>query len=193
MPLNGADLSSILNTYNMPANIHSWQHSATVPQTVTCFNDNVDIGSKTLHNLNLTSITNYIEQLREVQDGKSAVDLAGNIDSKAFQAPNGATDEDIYSLLNRSNILADFSYQDHYNVLENGQFVKYDVSIFNAADYSPEFFLTIAQTSEPVIVQFDSTYPTSIIESYLSTLQSADFVFVNASQLVGLTLTQREF
>jgi len=51
--------------------------------------------------------------------------------------------------------------------------------------------LTVNRTLQPLIVDFDNTYSTSTIESFLSRLKMGDLEFVNASELVGLALTQR--
>ena len=186
------DLSSTLNTYNMPATVFIVGKIAEqYPQTVLSFGGNVDIGSQTYNNTNLTTISDYTLKLEEVKKGKAAVDSAGHLDSKVFRAPYGATDLDIYSLLSRSDILADFSYKNQYNVYENGQFIRFDASAFEGRDYSPDFFISRDKTSEPLIINFDNTYSTSGIDSFLSRLETGDFRFVNASGLVGVTLTVR--
>lgn len=187
------NLSSVLDSYNLPATVFvDGKTAQEQPQTVACFNSQVDVGSRTYSNTDLTIISDYTAKLKEVQDGKSSVDQAGDLNSKAFQAPNGATDQDIYSLLNRSGILVDFSYNDHYNVYQNGQFVRYEAYVFDGQSYGPESFLARPETVQPVIIQFSSAVTISDIESFLSVLVSGDFVFVNASQLTGLTLTDRE-
>jgi peptidoglycan/xylan/chitin deacetylase (PgdA/CDA1 family) len=186
------NLSSILKTHNIPATVFIVGKIAEqYPQTVTCFSDKVDIGSQTYDNLNLTGISDYSVKLQEVKKGKTAVDKAGHVYSRVFRAPYGATDQDIYSLLSRSGISADFSYKSQYNVYQNGQFIKFNAAVFDGKHYSPEFFLTRAKTSQPLIIEFDNTYSTSDIEVFLSKLITGDFEFVNASKLVGLTLTSR--
>lgn len=186
------NLSLILNRYNMPATVFvvgklAEQH----PETVLYYSDNVDIGSQTYGNTNLTSIPDYSLKLEEVQKGKAAVDKAGHLSSKIFRAPYRATDEDIYSLLSRSGILADFSYENQYNVYVDGQFVKFDAIVFEGHDHLPDFFMERGRTSEPLIIDFDNTYLPSEIEAFLSKLKTGDFEFVNASELVGFTLTSR--
>ena len=186
------NLSSTLNTYNMPATVFIVGKIAEqYPQTVLSFGDNVDIGSQTYNDTNLTTISDYTVKLEEVQNGKAAVDTAGHINSKVFRAPYWATDQDIYSLLSRSGILADFSYKNQYNVYLNGQFIKFDASTYEGRDYAPDYFLTRNKTSLPLIIDFDNTYSISKIESYLSRLKTGDFDFVNGSELVGMTLTTR--
>jgi peptidoglycan/xylan/chitin deacetylase (PgdA/CDA1 family) len=186
------DLSSILNDYKMPATVFvvgklAEQH----PEVVFYYGNDVDVGSQTYDNTNLTSIPDYSLKLEEVAKGKAAVDMAGHISSSIFRAPYGATDQDIYSLLSRSGIVADFSYKDQYNVYKNGQFVKFDAIVFDGHDHPPDFFIGQDVTSEPLIINFDNTYSTSEVESFLVRLKTGDFEFVNASELVGINLTSR--
>lgn len=186
------DLSSLLNTYNIGASVFVVGKLAEqYPQVVSYFGDKVDIGSQTYSNLNLTDISDYSVKLQEVKGGKMAVDNAGNINSRIFRAPFGAADQDIYSLLSRSGILADFSYEEQFNVYRDGQFVKYDAVVYRARDYSTDFFLSLPRTTEPVIIVFDDGYSISDIDVLISGLKRADVEFVNASELTGLTLTTR--
>jgi peptidoglycan/xylan/chitin deacetylase (PgdA/CDA1 family) len=186
------NLSSLLDKYNMGASVFIVGKVAEqYPQVVSYFSDKVDIGSQTYSNLSLTGIPDYLLKLQEVKEGKMAVDLAGSLYSRIFRAPFGATDQNIYSLLSRSGILADFSYENQYNVYQDGQFVKYDAITYMARDYSPDFFLSLSKTTEPVIIVFDNSYPISDIEVLISMLQKADVEFVNASEFTGLTLTIR--
>ena len=186
------DLSSTLNTYNLPATVFIVGKIAEqYPQTVLSFGNNVDIGSETYNNTNLTTISDYTLKLEQVKEGKAAVDNAGHLDSKVFRAPYWATDLDIYSLLSRSGILADFSYKSQYNVYLNGQFIRFDAATYEGRDYAPGYFLTQNKTSLPLIIDFDNTYSISNIESYLSRLKTANFDFVNGSELVGMSLTTR--
>lgn len=184
------NLASILDSYNLPATVFVVGKIAQqYPETITCFSSKVDIGSVTYDSLNLTTVADYTIKLQEVQEGKAAVDIAGDIDSKVFQAPNKAADQDIYSLLSRSGIIADFSYISHYNVYQNQQFVKYPAGVFAGEAYSADFFVERTKTQQPIIIEFNNTCSTSTIKSYLSILTSGDFNFVNASQLTGLNLT----
>jgi hypothetical protein len=186
------NVSSLLQAYKMPATVFIVGLVAQqYPQTVISFGDKVDIGSSTYNYSDLTTISDYSLKLKEVEEGKTAVDAAGHLDSKVFRAPYGATDQDIYSLLSRAGILADFSYKSQYNVYLNGQFIRFDANTYEAQNYQPDFFLALNKSSVPWIIDFKNTYPTSGIESYLSRLKSGDFDFENASQLVGLSLTNR--
>jgi peptidoglycan/xylan/chitin deacetylase (PgdA/CDA1 family) len=186
------NLSSILKTHNMKAVVFfAGKVAEQNPQAVTCFNNKVDIGSQTYSNVNLTAIYDYSLKLQEVQQGKAAVDAAGKLNSKVFQAPYGATDQDIYSLLNRSGILADFSYMNQYNVYQDGQFIKFNATIFKAVDHSPNFYVQRSQISEPKIIEFDNTWSTPKINSFLEALSTGNFEFIDASDLTGLALTSK--
>jgi peptidoglycan/xylan/chitin deacetylase (PgdA/CDA1 family) len=186
------NLSSILDQYNLSATVFIvGQVAEENPQTVTVFGDKVDIGSLTYSNVNLTSIYDYSLKLHEVTKGKEAVDQAGNLDSKSFQAPAQATDEDIYSLLSRSGILADFSYNSQYNVYQNDQFIKFEAITVQAQSSQPETILNRASTNQPLIIQFDDTCPSTYIAGFIESLVTGDFEFVNASELTGLALTVR--
>lgn len=186
------DLSSILNSYNIGATVFIVGKVAEqYPQIVSCFSDKVDIGSQTYNHLDLTSIPDYSLKLQEVKEGKTAVDDSGNLNSAIFRAPFGATDRDIYSLLSRSGILADFSYSNQYNLYQNGQFVRYDAAVYQGRDYSPDFFLKLPDISKPIILVFDNDYPVSDIATFISSLKKTNLQFVNASELAGFTLTDR--
>jgi len=186
------NLSSVLNSYEIGAAVFVVGKIAEqYPQVVSCFGDRVDVGSQTYSNIALTSISDYSLKLREVEEGKTAVDNAGNLYSRAFRAPFGATDQDIYSLLSRNGIMADFSYPDQYNLYLNGQFVRYDAEVYQGRDCSPDSLSMLPDIAAPVIVNFDNTCPVSIIESFISGLDKGKFKFVNASELAGFALTDR--
>ncbi|MFC2016613.1 polysaccharide deacetylase family protein [Chloroflexota bacterium] len=186
------NLSSLLNAQDIGASVFFVGKVAEqYPQAVSYFSDKVDVGSQTYSNLDLTGTSDYSVKLQEIKEGKMAVDNAGNLYSRVFRAPLGATDEDIYSLLNQSGILADFSYKIQYNVYQNGQFVKYDAAVYEARDYPPDFFPILSQNMSPAIIVVDNSYSVSDIATLISALKKADVEFVNASELTGLTLTIR--
>lgn len=185
-------LSSLLEKYNIGASVFfTGKIAEQYPRCVSEFSDRVDIGSATYSRVDLTGIPDYAIKLQEVQQGKAVVDAAGNLFSGVFKAPFGATDQDIYSLLSRSGILADFSYKNQYNVYQNGQFIKYNASVYEGRDYPPDFFSQLPRTDNPLIIVFDNTYPVSGIEDFLSGLKIDKIKFLNASELTGLTLTGR--
>jgi len=186
------NLSSILNSHNIGGIIFvAGKIAEEKPQTVLAFSNKVDIGSSTYSNIDLTSIFDYSFKLQEVIQGKIAIDKAGNLTSKSFQAPYLATDQDIYSLLSRANITADFSYNNQYNIYQDNQFVKLDAKTYSAQEYPPDFFLTQPKTNQPIIITFNNTYPTSSIAAFLNDLTAGNFEFVNASELTQTTLTER--
>jgi hypothetical protein len=155
----------------------------------------VDVGSQTFSYANLTSIKDYTVALKEVQDGKSAVDHAGAVESKIFRAPNSLTDANIYSLLERSGILVDFSYADHYNRYENGQFVRYPLTRIENPKASQELFNSLSAAGTPAMLEFDNSIQPSDIHQFISELKSATsgkVRIVDASDLVGKNLTGQE-
>lgn len=158
------------------------------PDCVTVFPNGVDIGSESYDYVPLASIADYAAQLEEVKNGKAAVDKAGNLDSKLFRAPYGITDVNIYSLLNRTNLLADFSYNEQYNKYYDGKFLKFDLVTYNGTKYYTSFFRHVPQ-DEPVLVNFDNSTPVSQIEEFISEFKSENFHFVSASDLTSLDLT----
>lgn len=183
------DLSSVLTKYDVKATVFVIGKVAERhPDCVTAFPNNVDIGSESYDYVPLTSISDYSTQLEEVKKGKVAVDKAGNLDSKLFRAPYGATDVNIYSLLNRSNILADFSYSEQYNKYYDGKFLKFDLVTYNGSKYYTSFFRHVPG-DKPVLVNFDNSTPVPQIEEFISEFKSENFRFVSATELTSMDLT----
>jgi hypothetical protein len=187
------DLSSVLLEHEVPAAVFvtGWvadQH----PGCVAAFSSgNVDIGSQTYSYANLTSL-DYTKALEEVRKGKSAVDAAGGIDSRLFKSPYGSTDENTYSLLSRSGITADFSYDSQYNKYEDGQFVRYAALQYGEPAYSPESMRSLMAAKKPVIISFDNSNSIEQIDSFISELAADEEIrLVSASELAGLELTAR--
>jgi hypothetical protein len=159
-------------------------------------NERLDIGSQTFNFRNLTSISDYSEALREVEWGKSAVDSAGNLDSRLFKAPYGSTDDNIFSYLSRSGIYADFSYNDHYNVSRDGIFVRMDSKSYRGIESQSVFLSGLESNNIPVIVEFDSSIESEMIDTFITELKmregfGLDIQLVNASDLVRQDLTIR--
>ena len=185
------DLASTLKKYNIQATIFfSGKIAEKFPECIKTFPNNVDIGSQMYHYVSLTTIPDYTLQLKEIQRGKQAVDNAGNLNSRLFKAPYGTTDENIYSLLTRSNILVDFSYNDQYNKYYNGQFIKFQLKSYNGTNNSVEFFRNLP-TNEPIVINFDSSTPVNYIDNFISKIKSKNTIFLDASELTGLQLTIR--
>jgi peptidoglycan/xylan/chitin deacetylase (PgdA/CDA1 family) len=161
------------------------------PECVKIFPSNIDVGSQTYSYIDLTSISDYSIQLEEVRQGKQAVDKAGNLYSRLFKAPYGHTDDNIYSLLTRADIIADFSYENQYNVYEDGQFIKLDLVTYEGSEFSPDFFLDPDTTEKPILIHFDSTTPLNQIDDLISKLKTVHIQFINPSELTELELTIR--
>src|SRR5215831_20601315 len=120
------DLSVALQKQNVEATIFIPGNVAEqFPQCVKTLSIRNDIGSQTYNYVNLKNL-DYTTQLYEVESGKAAIDKAGHIESRLFKAPFGETDENIYSILNRTDIIADFSYDAQYNKYYNGKYLKFN-------------------------------------------------------------------
>ena len=192
------NLSAILLENKIKAAVFiSGEDAKKFPNCVTSFSSNVDIGSQAFHYSPITKISSYSHQLEEIQKGKSAIDEIGNLDTKLFKAPYGKTDENIYSLLNNSHILADFSYKDQYNKVHDGQFIWFEIKSYDSSDYSNSKIQIISNKGTkgnqiPLVINFDEKISIDEIRQILRDLKSENFEFVNASDLVGYELTQRK-
>jgi peptidoglycan/xylan/chitin deacetylase (PgdA/CDA1 family) len=186
------ELSSILKNNSIEATIFFVGEVAEKnPECVTTFGEKIDIGSQTYSYLDLTSISNYSELLEEVRKGKSSVDNAGNIDSKSFRAPFGATDQNIYSLLSKNGIIADFSYENQYNIFQDGQFIKIEIVSFNWPEIPADLLMDEQKYAKPIIIHFDNSAPIFEIENLVNQLETTYLEIVSASNLVGKELTIR--
>ena len=182
-------LSSVLDRQNVKATIFvTGKVASQYPKCVSAFSNRNDVGSQTYDYVNLTSIDDYTVQLKEVKNGKQAVDASANIDSRLFKAPYGVTDENIYSLLNRSGILADFSYTNQYNKYYNGEFIKFNATTYDGITHSADFFHTLS-SDNPVLINFDNSTPVENIDKYISQLKSKHILLIDASELTGINLT----
>jgi peptidoglycan/xylan/chitin deacetylase (PgdA/CDA1 family) len=161
------------------------------PDAVWCFNDRVDVGSQTYDNLKLTTISDYSVKLEQVKQGKSIVDDVGRLNSQIFRAPYGATDGDIFSLLTRSGIVADFSGENSYSVYRDGVFVKYSAKTYIGGTTSAGLFTNLVYSPDPIIIYYDNKSAIADIEKLISGLEVENVEFVNASQLTGMELTKR--
>jgi len=154
-------------------------------------NKMLDIGSQTYSYISLPSIQDYTIQLKEVQNGKSAIDMAGEVNSQLFKAPHRETNDDIYSLLNRSSIMADFSYRDHYNKYYQGYYIWFNVTSIDVTDQEPSFVQEISKADVPIIINFDNHHSIEQLEEIVSHLKTSHFHLLNASELTQLDLTIR--
>jgi peptidoglycan/xylan/chitin deacetylase (PgdA/CDA1 family) len=191
------DLSLLFKKFSIKATVFITGKIANkFPGCVSVFpsnnDNNIDIGSQTYDYVRLTSISNYNMALEEVKSGKEAVDAAGKLNSTLFKAPYGATDQNIYSLLSRSGILADFSYNHQYNKYEKGQFIKYQLIAYNGSNYfSKQLLDSLSSKKTPFIINFDNSNTIDRLDSFISQLKSEykNIHFINASGLTGMNLT----
>jgi len=192
LPIWCLNLSEVLDKHHANAAIFiSGKTAKEHPECITSFDSGIDIGSQTYNYVNLNSISDYSLKLDEVRNGKDAIDITGNLDSKLFRAPYGNTDENIYSILYRSNILADFSYDEQYNKYENGKFIKFQISNYNSSQYSEEFFSKLKENNKPIIINFDNSISIEQIDDFISAINSKNIRIVSASQLTKTQLTIR--
>jgi len=182
------DLSDILEKQKISATIFvTGQIAEKYPSCVNKLAKENDVGSLTFDYVDITG-QDYSDQLGEVKSGKDAVDTAGHIDSKLFKAPYGTTDGNIYSVLNRSGIVADFSYATQYNKFNNGIFMRFDAASYNGTQHNPDFFKSLSHDT-PIMINFDNTTPIQNIDEFISHLKSRHTLLLNASSLTGLNLT----
>ncbi|HVX03384.1 MAG TPA: polysaccharide deacetylase family protein [Nitrososphaera sp.] len=189
-----SDLSSILAKHNVKATVFVTgkvaEESPSCVRALATYSG-IDIGSQTYSYVALPSVGDYTKALDEVKRGKMAVDAAGNIDSRIFKAPYGATDQNIFSLLSSSGITADFSYPSQYNKFEGGQFVKYELVSCGGCGESPDRVRQLMDMHSPVMISIDNKAPMSEIENLVVALKNSNMNLVNASDLTGLDLTVR--
>lgn len=189
-----SDLSSILAKHNVDATVFVTgkiaEKSPGCVRALAAYSG-IDIGSQTYSYVALPSVKDYTKALDEVKRGKLAVDAAGNIDSRIFKAPYGATDQNIYSLLSSSGITADFSYPSQYNKFEGGQFVKYGLVSCDSCSESPDRVRQLMDMHSPVTINIDNKAQMSEIENLVVALKNSNMDLVNASDLTGLDLTVR--
>jgi hypothetical protein len=171
----------------------SGDYAYTHPELIIGLGEAVDLGSQTQTYSNLTEIPDYTLQLGEVADGKSAIDSVAGVESRIFRAPYGSTNDDVYSILSRSGILADFSYSDHYNVWYNGQFIRMDLPVYTlSAENVLEVSSLVKQgESDTVIVIVDEVCPSQVLSQLLASMDQGQFHLVNASDLLGFSVTIR--
>ncbi len=183
------DLSILLDEKGFRATIFfSGIIAEQYPESVALFGDGIDIGSQTFSYTNLSSIDDYTRQLEEIQKGKQFVDEAGNLSSRLFRVPIGYTDENIYSLLSRSGIIADFSYKTHYNKYHGDHFLLFNITSIDGLKVSSR---TLKNLENPSIIFFENSTPLMIIRKALSHLISSNTQVINASDLTSLELTIR--
>ena len=185
------ELSQYLKQNNINAAVFLPGHIAEkYPQCVSLFHKGVDVGSQTYTFVNLSKISDYSIQLAEVKNGKHAVDQAGNLNTKLFKAPYGSTDENIYSILSKSGILADFSYENQYNKFYQNQFIKFESLSYNSSQIESAIS-DLQLVEKPIFINHNNSISVNEIKEILEELNSQNVRFVNPSQLTGLDLTQK--
>jgi len=163
------------------------------PTCVTRFGSDVDIGSTSYTYNNITSIPDYIAQLNAIKQGKKSIDVLAMVNSTSFRAPYGDVDENIYSQLVRSQIVADFSYRDHYNVYTNGSSGKtfYRLPLTTINNLS-ELQKIIPNPDIPLMINFYNYQPLRNIEESINSTSKSNYQFQSASELTKMNLTLRK-
>lgn len=197
------ELASILNKHEVRASLFiSGRTAESHPECVTTFSSDIDIGSQTYTYTDLTLISDYSEASAEIEQGKRAIDDIGALNSRLFKAPYGRTDDNIYSLLNRANIVADYSYVNHYNKYENNQFIKYDLKVLSGNAEGLKLFSVVASdddvvrpyNSVPIVINFDNSISVEDVDNFVSKMKSEyrqGIQFVNVSDVIGQDVTGR--
>lgn len=191
------NLASVLNENKVKAAVFITGEAAKKsPNCVTSFSNEVDIGSQGFHYSPITEISAYSLQLDEIQKGKNTIDEIGNLETSLFKAPYGQTDDNIYSLLSRSKILADFSYDEQFNKFHENQFIWFKIKSYDTTNYLNSLTPVISNVESrgnqiPIVINFNDDNSVDEIRAVLVDLESAEFEFVNASDLVGYELTKR--
>jgi peptidoglycan/xylan/chitin deacetylase (PgdA/CDA1 family) len=187
-----SELASVLSEEDVRATVFfSGKVAENNPSLLGYFGDGIDIGSQTYSYVDLSTISDFEVQLDEVKSGKEAVDDAGNLYSRVFRAPYGGTDENIYYILSQSDIIADFSYTQQYNLYQDGQFLRYNAIAYEGSLDAVKLITDNPSASNVYILTFDSSCSVQQIRDVLSALKEVDVVFVNASDLAEVDLTGR--
>lgn len=187
-------LSQVLEKHDAKAAIFlSGSTAEQHPECITSFSDEIDIGSQGYTGSSIPQIPDYSDQLEEVKKGKQVIDEIGNFDSKLFKSPYGDTDQNIYSLLEKSGILADFSYDDQYNKFHDGQFIWFTIESYGADSFSIDDIPTkSSERTNPIIINFENNYPVDKIDKILSDVKKQRVTLASASDLVGFELNPME-
>jgi len=164
----------------------------TYPNCVASFSKDSDIGSMSHSYDTITSTSTYTGELSNIREGKAAVDKQGKLNSTIFRAPAGIVNENIYSLLTQSHILADFSYNDHYNIYTDGLSGKifYRFPMTSLAKLS-DSNLSGRDENVPVMVNFYNYDSVQKIQEFINSISKNPHRFVSASELTHKELTIR--
>ena len=193
MPTWCDDMSKFLHENNIHSTIFITGIMAdTYPNCVVSFSKDNDIGSMSHSYDAITSTSTHTDQLSNIREGKAAVDKQGKLNSTIFRAPRGIVDENIYSLLTQSHILADFSYNDHYNVYTDGLsgkiFYRFPMtSLGNISDSK----ISGRDENVPVMINFYNYDSVQKIQEFINSISKNPHRFVTASELTRMELTIR--
>ena len=186
------DLSYFLSSENISGTIFiSGKLAEKYPICINSFPENFDVGSRTFSYVQLPQIPDYSIQLEEVQKGKETINKIGKIESKLFKAPFGDTDENIYSILSRNEIYADFSYQNQYNKFYENQFLKFDLLTYDSQQISVDLIQDIETSKIPIQIEFDTNNSLEEIKKTINEISTWKIEFVNASNITKMGLTLR--
>ena len=169
------DLASILQKHSIKATVFiTGELAESYPNCVTIFSskNTVDIGSSTYNYSDLAPVSDYSKALEEIKGDKMTVLYRLIIFIKVFILLYGFTDENIYSLLTNSGILADFSYTKPDRIsMKNGGFINSNDTIaYDGSNSSSltELSKTLLSPKKPVMVNFDNSVPVSQIDSFIA-------------------------
>lgn len=164
------------------------------PDCVRAFYDGVDIGSSTYSYTKLSAERDYLEQLEDVRKGKAVIDAILQNNSTSFKAPYGYTDDNIYSLLSRNNIVADFSLSGSYNKYTDDIFVLYELKTLDLSKSSAEEIESqvASKVADHIQIVVDNSVPIEKVASLVRMIiEKHEATFVNASDLTGMNLMVR--
>lgn len=186
-----SQVSTYLEEEGMKAVIFiSGKFAESNPNCPIFYNSNIDIGSQTYNYIDLPKTSDYLDQLEEVKKGKEAVNKAGKLETKLFKAPYGETNDDIYSILNRAGIHADFSYKDHYNKFHDDKFLRFDLFSMNPEDLEQIDFSKLDKNI-PIALIFAKSFTLEEVKETVEILKQNNVMFTNPSEITGLQLTVR--
>jgi hypothetical protein len=162
------------------------------PSCIPSFGSDVDIGSSSFTYNNITSTPGYTHQLDLIKQGKKSIDTHGMMNSTSFRAPYGNVDENIFSQLARSQIFADFSYRDHYNVYTNGPSGRtFYRSPLITLNNTLELQKLVPNPEIPLMMNFYNYQSAKSIEDFLKSTSRNHLHFKSASELTKMNLTIR--
>ena len=191
MPQWCQDIAVLVNNNHLKAVVFfSGKTAEKYPDCVRAFNDEVDIGSSTYSFARLSAERDYLDQLEDVRKGKATIDSVAGVNSKSFQAPFGHTDDNIYSLLSRNNITADFSSDKSYNAYNGTHFILYRLKTFDLGKFSVDAIESqIANKAfDYVRISTDSSVPVEKVTTLINAVKN-EATFVNASEATETDLT----